>query len=751
MEECFLSSQYMMSCNETKEAPFAYESSVHCKNLLRRLSHQREQGLLCDVTIVVEDQRFQAHRAVLAACSEYFLSRVGQTCDGDFIVTLPEEVTVKGFGPLLHFAYTSRLLVNKDNLSDIRKCAKFLEMHDIEETCFQFLQLKYLDNKTESQECARKKYCKSFCPKVNIQCQQDNVANLGINEVEELWREEYPQNIKCQTEIENLSPAPESPKRPCEALCFSKENASGFSSLCPKYRKFQKAYKNGRIRSVSTCSSNQEAQGPLPVKSTETSLSMTLPISQEKVDDPLISKYEGQTEQMERIELNPQDTGVTYHNLTCVEEKTGAKSVFPPPFSSEPHDFNSVPFPCVYQPYQNFSYVETHNDSNAGVLPGKVASEQDENRVAEFPSQKLITESDIGSGGEPPVTKERSNVEREVAEHLAKGFWPDIYGNELACQQDTTVVPTKESTGEASIEKRPECPWLGISISESPERTFTTLSSVTCPFISTISTEGGANSSELSNDECIQSKQQETCPYACSVSLEDDSETDSDDDSGESFSAKEQECEKKLPFNSQKIISLSRYDFQSLVKTHSLTPEQLDCIHDIRRRSKNRIAAQRCRKRKLDCIQNLESEIRKLEYEKEHLLKERDQILSTLGETKQNLSGLCQQVCLEAALSRDQIQILAKYSSTECPLSFLMPEKEKMLLQCESVLQTCLEYGGGVPSIGAHNGSEEAECRKVLQNSGPVYSVTSEQKGSQSGITDFCQEMTDKCTTDELG
>ncbi|KAJ7320510.1 hypothetical protein JRQ81_020021 [Phrynocephalus forsythii] len=359
----------------------------------------------------------------------------------------------------------------------------------------------------------------------------------------------------------------------------------------------------------------------------------------------------------------------------------------------------------------------------------------------------------------------RSSVEREIAEQLAKGFWSDVYSTDTACQVNLSPASPKEFLEPGCTEKKTECPWLGIRISDSPEhgppRTFTTLSSVACPFISNLSNE---NSTDTNSGDCVPEPQPEQCPYTCVITLEEDSETDTEGDS-ESCSAREQECEIKLPLNQQKIVSLSRNDFQSFLKMHKLTPEELDCIHDIRRRSKNRIAAQRCRKRKLDCIQNLESEIEKLQSEKENLLKEKDHILSTLVETKQNLSGLCQQVCKEAALSHEQIQILAKYSASDCPLSFLMLErKQPASSDGMSTIPLCAELSAGLSVVSANDPGSGYQHIKDAHNMGydqaqepcPVPVRISDKTlcleqcvQSGSGIIDFCQQMTDKCTTDE--
>lgn len=56
-------------------------SETHNDTVLAALNQQRSDGILCDVTLIAEEQKFHAHKAVLAACSDYFrVSEGGCVC-----------------------------------------------------------------------------------------------------------------------------------------------------------------------------------------------------------------------------------------------------------------------------------------------------------------------------------------------------------------------------------------------------------------------------------------------------------------------------------------------------------------------------------------------------------------------------------------------------------------------------------------------------------------------------------------------
>lgn len=743
----------------SENAGFAYESSVHSTNVLLSLNDQRKKDVLCDVTVLVEGQRFRAHRSVLAACSSYFHSRIVGQADAELNITLPEEVTVKGFEPLIQFAYTAKLILSKDNVDEVCKCVEFLGVHDIEESCFQFLKFKFSDSTADQQECPRKKCFPSHCQKTDLKFSLLDQRDLEIDEVEELENKNFhtPQFKLCryQGNAKVSPPLQDSASQTWESMCLEKDAALALPSLCPKYRKFQKAFGTDRVRTVETSIKDVHTSSVQP---NETSENECLGGIQDCADLQVILKCEESKLAVEHEEPKKKDPA-----SQCPSDKTEV-TPFPHTASTDPPGLYSLSLLQTYDQYGDLNFAGVQNTTVLTEKPLSGTDVQEEKTFGE--SQDLQLKSDSGPREDSSLaSSDRSSVEREVAEHLAKGFWSDVCSTDSPCQMQLSPAMAKDGSEQIYSQKRSECPWLGIRISESPEpgqRTFTTLSSVNCPFISTLSTEGCSSNLEIGNDDYVSEPPQEPCPYACVISLGDDSETDTEGDS-EPCSAREQECEVKLPFNAQRIISLSRNDFQSLLKMHKLTPEQLDCIHDIRRRSKNRIAAQRCRKRKLDCIQNLESEIEKLQNEKESLLKERDHILSTLGETKQNLTGLCQQVCKEAALSQEQIQILAKYSASDCPLSFLISEKGKSTPDGEPPLPSILSLPEG-PAAGPPAG-EQSPCypstksseagRARGQESRPTSSAASEQAGllercrQSGGISDFCQQMTDKCTTDE--
>lgn len=100
----------------------------------------------------------------------------------------------------------------------------------------------------------------------------------------------------------------------------------------------------------------------------------------------------------------------------------------------------------------------------------------------------------------------------------------------------------------------------------------------------------------------------------------------------------------KIPFSNDKIVNLPVEEFNELLSKHHLNEAQLSLIRDIRRRGKNKMAAQNCRKRKLDTIINLEKGVQDLRRDKARLLKEKVEYLRCIRQMKQKVDSLSQEV-----------------------------------------------------------------------------------------------------------
>ncbi|GCC18304.1 zinc finger and BTB domain-containing protein 7B-like [Chiloscyllium punctatum] len=113
----------------------------HSNELLHSLNEQRRKGLLCDLTIVAQGLEYQTHRAVLAACSQYFRKLFtarpfrGQrdVCELDF-------VRPRVLGALLEFAYTATLTVSSSDMREVLQAARLLEIQCVTDACADILQ-----------------------------------------------------------------------------------------------------------------------------------------------------------------------------------------------------------------------------------------------------------------------------------------------------------------------------------------------------------------------------------------------------------------------------------------------------------------------------------------------------------------------------------------------------------------------------------------------------------------------------------
>ncbi|XP_068434720.1 endoplasmic reticulum membrane sensor NFE2L1a [Clinocottus analis] len=101
---------------------------------------------------------------------------------------------------------------------------------------------------------------------------------------------------------------------------------------------------------------------------------------------------------------------------------------------------------------------------------------------------------------------------------------------------------------------------------------------------------------------------------------------------------------RKIPFSNELIVNLPVEEFNDLLASYQLSEEQLALIRDIRRRGKNKIAAQNCRKRKLGVVYELEDNVTSLRRHRSRLLREKQEALRNLEEMKSQLGMLYQDV-----------------------------------------------------------------------------------------------------------
>ncbi|XP_010076689.1 PREDICTED: zinc finger and BTB domain-containing protein 24 [Pterocles gutturalis] len=123
------------AASDTSEKLVVIHSKAHKDTILANLEEQRKKDFLCDITLIVENVQFRAHKALLAASSEYFsMMFVDEGEIGQSIYML-EGMVADAFGALLEFIYTGCLHASEKSTEQILATAQLLKVNDLVWAC----------------------------------------------------------------------------------------------------------------------------------------------------------------------------------------------------------------------------------------------------------------------------------------------------------------------------------------------------------------------------------------------------------------------------------------------------------------------------------------------------------------------------------------------------------------------------------------------------------------------------------------
>ncbi|KAK1170361.1 zinc finger and BTB domain-containing protein 24 [Acipenser oxyrinchus oxyrinchus] len=110
---------------------FVLYSKEHKDTILNKFEEHRKKDFLCDITLIVEDVHFKAHKVLLAASSEYFsvmFASEGQVGQSFYML---EGMAAETFRAVLDFVYTGQVSVMQRTTEQILAMAQILKISDL--------------------------------------------------------------------------------------------------------------------------------------------------------------------------------------------------------------------------------------------------------------------------------------------------------------------------------------------------------------------------------------------------------------------------------------------------------------------------------------------------------------------------------------------------------------------------------------------------------------------------------------------